>query len=141
VNHAKWAALLSGALFAVGLVVGGMTVPSKIIGFLDPLGDWDPSLILVMVGAIAVYFPAYRVITRRRSPILEQSFILPTRRDIDKRLLIGAALFGIGWGLGGYCPGPALTSLGGMSEAALIFVPSMFAGFAIALAMNRRKHS
>jgi len=140
VKNAKWTALVAGALFAVGLVVGGMTLPSKVVGFLDPFGDWDPSLLLVMAGAIAVYFPAYRLVTRRRSPILEESFILPTRRDIDRRLLVGAALFGMGWGLGGFCPGPALTSLGGLSEAALTFVPAMFAGFVIVEMMNRRKH-
>ena len=138
-NHAKWSALVAGILFGVGLVVGGMTIPSKIVGFLNFFGDWDPSLVFVMAGAIAVYLPAYRLITKRSKPILEEVFVLPSRRDIDGRLLVGAAIFGAGWGLGGFCPGPALTSLGGLSEAALTFVPAMFAGFGIVALINRRK--
>lgn len=138
-TKARWTALFAGALFAVGLVVGGMTTPSKIIGFLDLFGNWDPSLAFVMAGAIAVYFPAYRLICRMNKPVFESRFVLPTRRDLDARLIIGAVIFGAGWGLGGFCPGPALTSLGSLGQDALIFVPSMFAGFGIVAFMNKRK--
>lgn len=130
-------AFLSGFLFAAGLAVSGMTRPDKVIAFLDVLGDWDPSLMLVMAGAIAVYMPAHRWALRMRSPLLASSFSLPTRRDIDVRLLIGAALFGVGWGLAGYCPGPGLASLGSASAAAIAFVTAMLAGM-IAFALFER---
>src|SRR5690606_23616134 len=98
---------LSGLLFSLGLIISGMTRPQKIIGFLDFLGNWDPSLSLVMVGAIAVHFPAYLWVKGRSQPLWSGSFAVPSRRDVDLRLAAGAALFGIGWGLAGYCPGPA----------------------------------
>lgn len=124
-------AFLSGALFAAGLVLGGMTQPSKVLGFLDLFGDWDPSLALVMGGALLVHAPLYRLIRRRSAPILEAKFYLPTRRDLDLRLIGGAALFGVGWGLGGYCPGPGLASLVSGREA-LVFVAAMIVGAAAA---------
>lgn len=99
------AAFGTGALFAVGLAVSGMTKPSKVIGFLDIAGAWDASLAFVMVGAIAVHFVAHRVVMRRPSPLFDEEFHLPTRKDLDVRLILGAALFGVGWGLGGFCPG------------------------------------
>jgi uncharacterized protein len=120
-----------GALFAAGLAVSGMTQPSKIIGFLDVFGRWDPSLMFVMVGAIAVHFTAYRLILRRKAPLFETKFHLPTRRDIDLRLVLGAALFGIGWGLGGFCPGPGLVALGSGSVSAIIFVVGMTLGMLV----------
>jgi uncharacterized membrane protein YedE/YeeE len=109
----RWnlAAFAAGILFAVGLCIGGMTNPAKVIAFLDIAGDWDPALAFVMGGAIAVYAPSYRIITGRRHPVLEGEFSLPTKTDVDKRLILGAVAFGIGWGLVGLCPGPALVAM------------------------------
>lgn len=123
------AAFVSGLLFGAGLVVAGMTLPSKIVGFLDIFGAWDPSLGFVMVGAIGALFGLQRWILRSPAPRLAPRFALPTRSDIDAPLVIGAGLFGVGWGLGGYCPGPAVTSLAS-SSAAWVFVASMLAGMA-----------
>jgi len=125
------AAFASGALFAAGLVLGGMTQPAKIVGFLDVAGRWDPSLALVMGGAVATYAVAFRLTRRRARPLLADGFVLPTRRDIDARLIAGAALFGVGWGLAGYCPGPALASLAAGAEQAVCFVAAMLIGMAI----------
>lgn len=118
-------ALLAGLLFGVGLVVGGMTVPANVIGFLDVTGDWRPALMFVMVGAIAVHAIVYRWVKGRPSPLFAEKFALPTRRDLDARLLAGAAIFGVGWGLGGYCPGPGITALASGSAPAIVFVASM----------------
>ena len=121
-------ALAAGLLFGAGLLVSGMTRPMKVIGFLDVFGRWDASLMFVMVGAIAVHAVAYRLIRKRSSPLFAGKFVLPTRRDLDAKLLIGAALFGVGWGLGGYCPGPGIVSLAGGGLNALVFVSAMLAG-------------
>ncbi|MBW2463840.1 MAG: YeeE/YedE family protein [Deltaproteobacteria bacterium] len=120
-----------GALFAVGLTLGGMTQPSKVVGFLDFFGNWDPSLAFVMGGAVGVYAIAYRLVTKRKAPVLTPRFLLPTRRDIDARLVSGSALFGVGWGLAGYCPGPGITSLGTAGVSAFVFVAAMFAGMGL----------
>lgn len=104
-------ALAAGMLFGVGLVVGGMTLPTKVVGFLDFTGSWDPTLMFVMGGAVMVHAAVYRLVLKRRSPFFADAFQLPTRKDLDARLIAGAAIFGLGWGLGGYCPGPAVTSL------------------------------
>ncbi len=125
------AAFGTGALFAVGLAISGMTKPSKVAGFLDIAGAWDASLAFVMVGAIAVHFVAYRIISRRSSPLFDAQFHLPTRKDIDTRLVLGAALFGVGWGLGGFCPGPGLVAAGAGSPNALVFVAGMTIGMVI----------
>jgi uncharacterized protein len=139
IQRAFWA-LLSGAIFAVGLVLGGMTQPAKVLGFLDigglargvsstaEQGFWDPSLAFVMAGALLVTLVAFWLVPRRAAPLADLKFHLPTRNDIDARLLAGAALFGIGWGLAGYCPGPALASLLSGSTDTLIFVGAMVAG-------------
>ncbi len=121
-------AFLLGLLFALGLGIAGMTQPSKIIAFLDITGDWDPSLLLVMASATLVYFLSYRWITKRRAPLLAEKFSLPTAMRLDARLLAGSALFGIGWGLSGYCPGPALVALPGLLPNTLVFVVSMLTG-------------
>jgi uncharacterized membrane protein YedE/YeeE len=121
-------ALASGLLFGLGLGVSGMTLPSKVIGFLDVTGDWDPSLALVMMGALAVHFVLFRLVRRRPSPIFDTKFHVPTRTDLDGRLVAGAALFGVGWGLGGYCPGPGLVSAATGSVPALTFVLAMSLG-------------
>ena len=122
------AAFFSGLLFALGLGVAGMTQPQKIIAFLDVTGDWDPSLLLVMASATLVYFLCYRWIIKRRAPLLAEKFSLPTAQHMDARLLTGSALFGIGWGLSGYCPGPALVALASLTPATLVFTGSMLAG-------------
>lgn len=130
----KAASFVVGLVFAFGLVLSGMTLPSKVIGFFDfsdGLTSWDPSLGLVMGGAMLVYIPVYRLVTRRRRPLWEPEFKLPTRTDIDRRLVVGSALFGAGWGLGGFCPGPALTSVGSFSQQAFIFVAAMLFGMIV----------
>ncbi|MBM4296976.1 MAG: YeeE/YedE family protein [Deltaproteobacteria bacterium] len=125
---ALFSALLIGTLFGLGLSISEMTNPARVIGFLDIAGRWDPTLIFVMGGALAVTLPAYTLILRRARPLLDGAFHLPAKRDIDRRLLIGAALFGIGWGLGGFCPGPALASLASGAPAVFGFVLAMIAG-------------
>jgi uncharacterized membrane protein YedE/YeeE len=119
---------LCGVVFALGLGVSGMTRPEKVLAFLDVGGRWDPSLALVMVGAIAVHATLRRAIVRRPAPLLAPAFALPARRDIDAALLVGAAIFGVGWGLAGLCPGPALTVLASGRLAAVVFVLAMLAG-------------
>lgn len=121
-------ALVAGALFGAGLIVSGMTNPARVRGFLDVLGQWDATLAWVMVGAIGVNAVLLRRIVRLERPWHDDRFHLPTRADFDPPLLWGAALFGIGWGLGGYCPGPALVSAGAWSSTALWFVPAMLGG-------------
>lgn len=120
-----FAALLSGVLFGLGLAISGMTDPNVVIGFLDLFGDFNPALMFVLGGAVGTTLIAFRFVLRRPSPLLASDFQLPTRKDIDARLLIGAGLFGIGWGLAGYCPGPALVSFGALIDTALVFVPVM----------------
>jgi uncharacterized membrane protein YedE/YeeE len=124
--------LLPGMLFGAGLGVSGMTNPAKVIGFLDLTGSWDPSLALVMVGAIASFATLYALIRQRPAPILGGKMPGPPTGGVDGRLLLGAALFGIGWGLGGLCPGPALTNLGAMRIEALAFIPAMALGMILA---------
>ena len=124
----RFAALGTGALFGVGLTSSGMVQPLKVVGFLDVAGAWDPTLALVMGGALAVTALCFPVILRRGRPLWAESFSLPTRRDVDARLLAGSMLFGIGWGLGGFCPGPALASLALGAPGAWIFTAAMTAG-------------
>ncbi len=131
-------AALTGTLFGLGLTVAGMTLPSKVRGFLDFAGDWDPTLMFVMGGAITVHLPLYRLIKRRKSPVFAERFQLPTRKDIDLRLVLGAALFGVGWGLGGYCPGPGLTSLVSGSLSAVAFVLAMLTGMWLTMKVEQR---
>ena len=121
-------AFAAGLLFALGLGIGGMTQPSKVIGFLDVAGDWDPSLAFVMGGALLVYAIVARLALARPAPMLETKFFVPTRRDIDRPLVLGAVLFGAGWGLAGYCPGPALVSLASGRAAVIVFVAAMLLG-------------
>ena len=118
-----------GALFAIGLGVSGMTQPLKVLAFLDVSGAWDPSLLFVMGWAVVVTFLGYRYILCRPRPLFGPAFALPSRHDIDRPLLIGASLFGIGWGLAGFCPGPAIVALASGSTDVMIFVAAMFAGF------------
>jgi uncharacterized membrane protein YedE/YeeE len=120
--------LALGLLFGAGLVVSGMSDPAKVLNFLDLFGTWDPSLVLVMGGAVLVTFLGYRVVLARRRPIIGERFSVPTRSDIDARIIVGPAIFGIGWGLGGFCPGPALSALGLGAPGTLAFVPAMILG-------------
>ena len=122
-------AFLSGVLFSIGLGISGMTQPQKVIGFLDVFGEWDLSLIFVMVGGIISYLILQSAIKRRYStPVFARMFKIPTRKNIDRNLVLGALLFGVGWGLGGYCPGPAITSLGSGSLDAIVFIFTMSFG-------------
>jgi uncharacterized protein len=118
----------SGIVFALGLGISGMTRPVKVIGFLDFAGKWDASLAFVMIGAIAVYFIAYRLIRKRSVPLFAETFSVPGQKDIDLNLIVGAAIFGAGWGLGGFCPGPAITSLASGVTPVAVFVIAMAAG-------------
>ena len=119
-------------IFGVGLLISGMANPAKVQNFLDLAGSFDPSLIFVMGGALVVTFAGYRLVLRRQRPFLTDGFLLPTLKDVDLRLVVGASLFGIGWGLSGFCPGPAIVSLPLLAKGTLIFIPCMLAGSALA---------
>jgi hypothetical protein len=123
-----YSSLGAGFLFGIGLWVSGMANPKKVLGFLDVSGDWDASLLLVMAGAVAVTAFAFRLVLKRRKPLLEETFDLPRKKDVDLPLVAGSAIFGIGWGIAGYCPGPALTALSTLSTESMIFVAAMIAG-------------
>ena len=131
------AAFGTGALFAVGLAISGMTKPSKVVGFLDLAGAWDASLAFVMVGAISVYGVTVLLARRRGTPWLAPSFVWPTTKSVDARLLGGAALFGVGWGLGGFCPGPGLVAAGAGSLNAVVFVTGLTIGMLLEHAIAR----
>ncbi len=119
----------AGILFAVGLSLSGMTMPSKVIGFLDIFGKWDISLMFVMIGAIGIYSAIFHLVKpKMKKPVYENEFKLPTRINIDVPLVFGAALFGVGWGLGGFCPGPALASLFLFDVSVLVFISLMAIG-------------
>ncbi|MAL79854.1 MAG: hypothetical protein CMN55_12210 [Sneathiella sp.] len=124
--------LISGILFGLGLAISGMVSPGKVIGFLDLTGNWDPSLAFVMGGGVLVTVITFRFILKRETPVFGGHFSLPTKTEVDKRLLAGAALFGVGWGLGGLCPGPALSSLAYGNAKIFTFVAAMVAGIVIA---------
>jgi uncharacterized membrane protein YedE/YeeE len=129
-------ALIAGILFSLGLVLSGMTLPSKVQGFLDIFGNWDPSLLFVMVGAILVHGISYRWIKRMPRPLLEPKFHLPDSQKLTPALVIGSSIFGIGWGLGGYCPGPAVVSLTSLQLRPFEFVVAMIAGMYLFQALN-----
>ena len=131
-------ALIAGLIFGLGLILSGMTNPAKVIGFLDLAGNWDPSLALVMAGAIAVSFVPFRIARNRSMALLGGPIRLPTASDIDRRLVLGSLAFGMGWGLAGYCPGPALASLLSGGAKPLLFVISMLAGMAVFELLQRR---
>ncbi len=119
---------LSGLVFGIGLVISGMSDPAKVLNFLDVLGPWDPSLAFVMGGASVTAFIGYRLVWAREQPVLMDEFDVPTNTRIDRPLLTGATLFGIGWGIGGFCPGPAWTALPLLAPGTLAFIPAMIAG-------------
>jgi uncharacterized membrane protein YedE/YeeE len=122
------AALLAGTVFGVGLALAQMIDPRKVLAFLDVAGDWDPSLLFVLGGAVLVSVLGFRFVLRRQAPLIDERFRLPTATAVDTALITGATIFGIGWGLGGYCPGPAVASLGFGNPEALWFVPAMMIG-------------
>jgi len=134
-------AFLAGLLFGIGLIVSGMTDPSKIIGFLDLAGAWDPSLAFVMGGAILVGLVAFRLARKRTVSFLGGALHIPTARHIDRPLILGSLAFGVGWGLAGYCPGPAVVAFGSGQDKAVVFVVAMIAGMALYEALDRRFHA
>jgi uncharacterized membrane protein YedE/YeeE len=135
------AAFAAGLVFGIGLIVSGMTDPGKVIGFLDLAGRWDPSLAFVMGGAILVGYFSFAAAGKRGRTFLGGAMQLPTSRDIDARLVAGSAVFGVGWGLAGFCPGPALVALGAGIDQAALFVAAMLAGMVIYDAAERLIHA
>jgi uncharacterized protein len=135
------AAFAAGLVFGIGLIVSGMTDPGKVIGFLDVAGRWDPSLAFVMGGAILVGYFSFAAAGKRGRTFLGGAMQLPTGRDIDARLVAGSTVFGIGWGLAGFCPGPALVALGAGIDQAALFVAAMLAGMVIYDAAERLIHA
>lgn len=132
-------ALGCGALFGLGLAISQMAIPAKVLGFLDITGNWDPSLLFVLGGAVGVTAIAFRFILRMPRPVFDTAFEEPTRGRIDGRLIGGAALFGIGWGLAGYCPGPGIVSLGRFAPDAYVFVVAFLAGSLVFRTVMRRR--
>jgi len=138
---AFFTSFLAGLVFGLGLIVSGMANPAKVLGFLDVGGRWDPSLAFVMAGAIAVGAVAFAVARRRTRSLLGAAMQLPSLRSIDRRLLVGSAVFGIGWGIAGFCPGPALVAVGMGQAKALVFVIAMLAGMGIFEWLEGRKET
>ena len=135
------ASLLAGLVFGLGLILSGMVNPAKVLGFLDLGGPWDPSLALVMAGAIAVGLVAFHVVRNRTVSLLGAKMRLPTSRHLDRRLVLGSLVFGIGWGIGGFCPGPGMVSLAMGEAKALVFVVAMLIGMGIFELFERRKQA
>ncbi|MQT14636.1 YeeE/YedE family protein [Segnochrobactrum spirostomi] len=127
---------IAGLVFGLGLVVSGMIDPAKVLNFLDFAGTWDPSLAFVMAGAVAIAFVGFRVAGGRARPILAERFHWPVSRAVDPRVIVGPAVFGIGWGLSGFCPGPAVAALGLLAPGTFVFVGAMLIGMAIARALT-----
>lgn len=125
----KISSLISGIIFGFGLTISGMLNPAKVLGFLNIFDTWDPSLMFVMIGAILIFSPLCFIFKRKSRPILTKTFIIPSKKDIDKNLLIGASAFGAGWGAVGLCPGPAISLLYFLNINVFIFVLFMFVGF------------
>jgi uncharacterized membrane protein YedE/YeeE len=137
-NKENIVSLAAGLLFGIGLAISGMTQPGKVIGFLDFTGNWDPSLIFVMGGGTTVYMILYQWIIKHERPLYAPSFQIPNRKDVDRPLVIGAVLFGLGWGLGGFCPGPGLTSLFSGNLGAVLFVIGMTGGMLVAPTVEKK---
>ncbi|MFC6635422.1 YeeE/YedE family protein [Microbulbifer taiwanensis] len=137
-KRTHFSALAAGLLFGLGLLLSGMANPEKVLGFLDLAGAWDPSLALVMAGAIGVALPVFRLARGHSQSLLGEENNLPTRRDIDRPLVIGSLLFGVGWGLAGFCPGPAIVATGAGQSKALVFALAMLAGMGLYHLLNRR---
>lgn len=135
------ASYIIGLIFGVGISISGMANPAKVLNFFDVAGTWDPSLIFVMGGAVVVTFIGYRFVLKRPAPIMEAKFQLPTRRDLDLPLIAGSAVFGIGWGIAGFCPGGALPALGTGKSEVFIFVAALLAGIIAVNILNRLRVS
>ena len=133
-----WPALIAGILFGLGLTLSGMSDSAKVLGFLNIAGDWVPDLIFVMGGAVVVTLIFTPLVVKRARPLLADSFSLPTTKTLDKRLVSGAVLFGVGWGLSGYCPGPAVVSLLYGYESTIVFCLAMLAGMSIEGRVSKR---
>jgi uncharacterized membrane protein YedE/YeeE len=133
--------LITGLVFGIGLIVSGMADPAKVLGFLDLTGLWDPSLALVMAGAIGVGALAFAIAGRRTTSLIGLDMKLPTSRELDRRLLAGSVVFGVGWGIAGFCPGPGVVALGMGETKALIFVAAMIAGMGIFEVIERRRQA
>ena len=132
----KLVALFCGTIFGIGLVISQMINPAKVLGFLNVFGKWDPSLALVMVGALIISSPLFHLFKNKEKPIFSTSFSISENKEIDKRLIFGSILFGAGWGLAGLCPGPAISSIALLNISSVTFVFSMFIGFYIASKIN-----
>ncbi|MCP3473381.1 YeeE/YedE family protein [Bradyrhizobium sp. CCGUVB1N3] len=128
-----------GLIFGVGLLISGMSNPAKVLNFLDLAGSWDPSLMFVMLGAVATAFIGFRLVLKRQRPLLGDTFHLPARNDLDPRVIVGPAIFGVGWGLAGFCPGPAFVALGYGTLVSVLFVIAMMVGMAAARALAERQ--
>jgi uncharacterized membrane protein YedE/YeeE len=128
---------IAGLLFGLGLAVSGMTDPARVLGFLDIAGAWDPTLMFVLGAAVGTTFVGYRLVFARGTPLFSAKFQLPTKQELDAKLLGGAALFGVGWGLSGYCPGPAIASMGGLTLPLLALLAAMVLGWFIAQRIAR----
>ncbi len=133
--------LIAGLLFGVGLIISGMTNPDKIIGFLDIFGNWNPSLLFVMLGAVFISFFAFRHASKKSVSFLDQTISMPTKKDIDFTLIYGSIIFGIGWGLAGYCPGPAIATIATINSQAVVFVIAMLFGILIYEVIKRSQEN
>lgn len=131
-------AFFVGFVFAIGLGISGMTQPQKVVGFLDVFGDWDPSLIFVMGGAVGVHILTYRLIMKRKTPLLATKWSVPTKTEITPALIAGSVIFGVGWGLAGYCPGPVVTSLASFEPKPFVFVVAMLVGMMLFKQLDKR---
>ena len=125
----KLSSLISGIIFGIGLTISGMVNPEKVLGFLNIFRSWDPSLMFVMIGAILIYSPLHFIFKRKSRPIFAKNFFVTSKTDIDKSLIIGAIMFGAGWGLAGLCPGPAISAISFLNPSVYMFVLFMFVGF------------
>jgi uncharacterized membrane protein YedE/YeeE len=137
----KLISLIAGIIFGIGLVVSEMVNPAKVLAFLDLFGNWDPSLAFVMIGALVVSSPLFHLIKNKEKPLLTEKFNYSNIKEINNKLIIGSALFGAGWGLGGLCPGPAISSLALLNISSIIFVFAMFIGFYLVKFFNLSKIS
>ena len=125
----KLSSLISGIFFGLGLTISGMVNPQKVLGFLNIFDSWDPSLMFVMIGAILIFSPLYFIFKRKSRPIFSKNFVVPLKTNIDKNLIVGAIMFGSGWGLAGLCPGPAISAISFFNTDVYLFVLFMFVGF------------
>jgi len=130
--------LICGLAFGIGLAISGMTDTRVVLGFLDVTGDWNPALLVVMAGALAITLPGFWLLQKRPKPVLTTDFFIPTKRALDRKLMFGATLFGIGWGLYGYCPGPALASLLTLQWQPVVFALAMGVGMLIEAFINKQ---